>query len=198
MYALLILGLLWAIDMNIRNKFGTIDWRYIIIEISIIVIGILIALQVDNWKDDRNTRLKELKVLHELSSELLGDLKTLDETQKRCEDVISALGTLQMHLYKKLAYHDSLNNQAFKMVYQIRYEYRKSAFENLKSIGVELISNDSLKKMLIELYEYSYPRHLKIIDIEANSEKYRVFTTKIEFMYTDKSKTIKVLKLTSC
>jgi hypothetical protein len=164
---------LCTIGMNLKDGIRRIDWKYIIIEISIIVIGILIALQVDNWKTERNTRLKEIAVLRELNSELLSDLTSISVATKRCDGAIKDLGILQMHLYRKQPYVDSLQDHAFKIVYQIIFEHKNSAFDNLKTNGIDLVSNESLRLLILGLYEYNYPRHLKIIDIETNIEKYR-------------------------
>ena len=158
--------------MMIRGLMNIFNWKYITIEVAIIVIGILIALQVGNWKEDHDTRLQELRSLRELNSELLSDLNSLTETEKRCDDVISSLRIVQLHLLNKRQYNDSLQDYAYKIIYEIHFQYRSSAFNSLRTIGVDLISNDSLKHLLVELYDYSYPRNTKLIDSEANREKY--------------------------
>ncbi len=151
------------------------NWKYVLIELFIIVIGILIAFRVDNWKEGRNTKLRELQTLRELKLELSSDLNTISSMQNRCDDVISSLGILQLHLYKKKTYHDSLQDYAYKIVYGIQFQYRNSAFNNLKTIGIDLISNDSIKFRLVELYDYTYPRLSRMIDLEANKSKYADF-----------------------
>ena len=152
-----------------------LNWRYVLIEVFIIVIGILIAFRVDNWKENRNTKVRELQTLRELKLELSSDLLTIKSMQNRCDNVISSLGILQLHLFKKEPYQDSLQDYAYKIVYEIQFQYRNSAFNNLKTIGVDLIENDSIKFQLVELYDYTYPRLSRMIDLEANKSKYTDF-----------------------
>ena len=51
----------------------------------------------------------------------------------------------------------------------IEFEPRTSAFENLKSTDINLISNDELRLRIVELYDFEYQRTLRIIDIIVNS-----------------------------
>ena len=52
---------------------------YAIGEILLVVIGILIALQVNNWNEDRKDRYKELNVLQHLKEDYTSNLEQLDE-----------------------------------------------------------------------------------------------------------------------
>ena len=82
--------------MRVIKMMEKLNWKYVLIEILIIVIGILIALRVDSWKENRNTKLRELQTLKELKQELSSDLNTIRSMQNRCDDVISSLGILQL------------------------------------------------------------------------------------------------------
>ena len=44
--------------------------RYAIGEIALVVIGILIALSINNWNEERKLRILEIKTLKELRSDL--------------------------------------------------------------------------------------------------------------------------------
>lgn len=52
---------------------------YAIGEIVLVVIGILIALQINNWNENRKDRYKELKVLQQLKEDYTSNLVQLDE-----------------------------------------------------------------------------------------------------------------------
>jgi hypothetical protein len=47
---------------------------YAIGEIAMVVIGILIALQVNNWNEDRKTLLSQVQLLTKLSEEITQDI----------------------------------------------------------------------------------------------------------------------------
>jgi hypothetical protein len=52
---------------------------YAIGEIFLVVIGILIALQVNNWNENRKDRIREQEILIQLESEFQSNLDQLDE-----------------------------------------------------------------------------------------------------------------------
>ena len=51
---------------GIKNQ----DWFVVVVEIMIVVVGIFIGLQVDDWNEARLDRLEEQKVLARLHNEL--------------------------------------------------------------------------------------------------------------------------------
>ena len=61
-----------------KNKTGKY-FKYAIGEIVLVVIGILIALQINNWNEDRKKDLLEITVLKELKKNLIDDIKDIDE-----------------------------------------------------------------------------------------------------------------------
>lgn len=44
---------------------------YAVGEIALVVVGILIALQINNWNEDSKARIREVALLEELKSNLL-------------------------------------------------------------------------------------------------------------------------------
>lgn len=54
--------------------------KYAIGEILLVVIGILIALQVNNWNENRKTYIKEQALLTDLKQELTANLQELNRT----------------------------------------------------------------------------------------------------------------------
>jgi hypothetical protein len=61
-----------------ENKTGKY-FKYAIGEIILVVIGILIALQINNWSENRKTSIKEQALLMALNQELTTNLKELDK-----------------------------------------------------------------------------------------------------------------------
>ena len=49
--------------------------RYAIGEIVLVVIGILIALSINNWNEDRKANIQEVKILEEMKDVLEGELE---------------------------------------------------------------------------------------------------------------------------
>lgn len=65
-------------DLVKKNK--TVKYfKYAIGEIVLVVIGILIALQINNWNEQRKDRVKEQVVLKKLQADFLSNLVQLEE-----------------------------------------------------------------------------------------------------------------------
>ncbi len=61
-----------------RWRFLRLDWGYAIGEFIIVVAGVLIALAVDGWNDDRVNRLQEAELVERLISDLERDARTIE------------------------------------------------------------------------------------------------------------------------
>lgn len=80
---------------NIRQKLAAENkvmqyLRYAIGEILLVVIGILIALQVNNWNEGRKDKLEVEKVLENLESEFQENLRNLNDVILKLDTVILA------------------------------------------------------------------------------------------------------------
>jgi len=132
--------------------------RYAIGEIILVVFGILIALQVNNWNEDRKLKKEELKMLLELKSvleggKLEGELEfqksQLDRnigSQASCAHIIN-------HFEANMPYTDSLKFHFANAHTRYIALVRDQAYENIKSYGFGFIQNDTLKEELIRAYE---------------------------------------------
>ncbi len=63
---------------------------YAVGEILLVVIGILIALQINNWNEGRKNKLEEQKTLIVLNQEFQSNLKQLDNKIADCEESIES------------------------------------------------------------------------------------------------------------
>lgn len=80
-----------------ENKFMAYS-RYAIGEIVLVVIGILIALQINNWNEERKARIEERGILINLSSNLIlakQQSETLILEEKRLKNLIIGILELQ-------------------------------------------------------------------------------------------------------
>jgi hypothetical protein len=124
-------------------------FKYAIGEIVLVVIGILIALQINNWNENRTQRIKELKSLEILKSEFQNNHESLKNAiaihQKR-NTAIKTLLFEDLNVYK-INQIDSIYKLA---MYGYTYNPSQSAYNSLVSSGeLNYLSNDSLKIRLI-------------------------------------------------
>ena len=161
--------------------------KYAIGEILLVVAGILIALQINNWNEGVNNRALELKLLESIYESLeadLADTKGNIAIHKRgirdLNKVIDALtGNSEIN-------QDSLSSQMAAGMLPSRFVYSTSAFETVKGKGVNIISNDSIRNQIIELYDGRYRFFLKNEDVVIEHTMYgikEVFPGRIDAAY---------------
>jgi len=147
---------------------------YAIGEIVLVVIGILIALQLNNWNAERKERALEVKTLSELLTSFQGDLKDLTfNLHTHSKGRISSEQLLKA-FDQELPYNDSLDRH-FGQFYSISVlVHSTGAFETLKSRGMDIISNDSLRRQVVRIHDLIYneilenQRSFDVVDLQEN------------------------------
>lgn len=141
--------------LAIENKFMAYS-RYAIGEIILVVIGILIALQINNWNEKRKQQLQEHKILVSLYSDFEESKNRLLESMDMQKNVVRKSSEL-IDIYegkKAKPINDSIMNYILYGAYGwYRPELLTGAYDALVNSGnSELISNDKLTKMLAEYF----------------------------------------------
>jgi hypothetical protein len=94
----------------IRENRTTQYLRYASGEIMLVVIGILIAVQINNWNEERRLKNVELQTLIEIRSSLATNLAEVQTMSKVHEAQIAQFNVLIDHVAQNLVYHDSLES----------------------------------------------------------------------------------------
>ena len=154
---------------------------YAVGEILLVVIGILIALQINNWNEWRKDREKEHKILESLSENLhrnieifhngLGMIQKLDNSSKIVFDIIDEKITYEDTIYD----HFGLASQNGVMQGLISFE----GYENYKNAGFDIILSDTVKSSVLYLFEVRYPeqdafRQLLLEQVSENIHENRM------------------------
>ena len=138
-----------------ENKFSKY-LLYAIGEIVLVVIGILIALQINNWNENRKQNIREYAVLEELKQGLEANKNILEKRKLRFKQLQYRSKKLITHLEAKRTYHDSLDTYFAAPVNNLSFGISYASFENLKSQGLDIISNKDLRLDLVKLYEEDF------------------------------------------
>ena len=138
-----------------ENKTGKY-FKYAIGEIVLVVIGILIALQINNWNNDRKDADLEIKILKEISSNLNSDISDIEHQINFNNLLIKHNSSVLNHLINKTALTDSLKHSYSFLWGYGHFSGNTVGYENLKSRGVSLIKDDLLRNAISELYENTY------------------------------------------
>ena len=91
-----------------ENKTGKYV-KYAIGEIVLVVIGILIALQVNNWNEQKKLNIQEVKMLKEFRIDLTQALDDLEGNITDLQSCIKSNEIILNQITKKLSYNDSLD-----------------------------------------------------------------------------------------
>ncbi len=139
---------------------------YAIGEILLVMIGILLALQVNNWNDGRNKLKLEESLLTEMLTNLNQDLSDLEDNLTICKRFLNSNTIVLTQLDEQVPYHDSLEYYYGNLWGNTLFIKNTSAFENLESFGFNIISNDSLRKEITNLYsaKYNYLAQVETLD----------------------------------
>ena len=129
---------------------------YAVGEILLVVLGILIALQINNLNEGRKDRITENKLLLELKENLEINRTRLQNEIQGEHNSISAINLVVEHLDHRRPYHDSLDAHFFQAFWTEDVVLSSSAFESIKSKGFEVINSDDMRKDIIELFEVTY------------------------------------------
>ena len=142
-------------NLLMENKTGKY-LKYAVGEIALVVIGILIALQINNWNEFRKERIVESNILKEILANLDTDIKSLDLKINECNEFITHSTKALQNLQNKTPITDSLKYHYSALVGHGNFQPTTIAYENLKTKGVDIIRNESTRKVISELYSITY------------------------------------------
>jgi len=142
-----------------ENKTGKY-FKYAIGEIILVVIGILIALQINNWNENRKLENNKQKLLFALKQELQINKGTL-------ENYLIGLHKNNSQVNRLINYSagaqelpvDSVRIYSSTLSYPIKLSLLNSVFEEAVSAGKFEILGDSLKQNLSFLEDFTQSRN---------------------------------------
>jgi hypothetical protein len=148
-----------------ENKFSRY-MLYALGEILLLVIGILIALQVNNWNEERKNNLQERRLLSEVQKELDSNIDKSIRSLLQLKTHDSLISILDFHMidldslaFSELFYYMTIPNETvFTHLQDVAYENYANASSELST------SYEAIASGLAKLYS-EYFR-----DIEDNSE----------------------------
>ena len=136
-----------------ENKFSKY-LLYAIGEVVLVVIGILIALNLNTNSENKKLVVQEIKILKEIKNELFVALNDVKEDFEGYKRNLTSAKIIYNSILHKESYNDSLKVHYFLLFDEERFLASQSAFESLKSVGLEIISNDLIRDDIVTVYLY--------------------------------------------
>ncbi|MCR9132894.1 MAG: hypothetical protein NXI08_09980 [bacterium] len=147
---------------NLRKYF----W-YALGEIFLVMIGILLALQVNNWNENRKIKILESKLLSQVSVALKDDIDYFEMLISRMDRSQSSAKTItNLYLNDIQITPDSLINLTDDLVLGYLFVYNEGPYEAIKSTGLDIISDDDIREKLTNLYGF----RLKRVNLALNDD----------------------------
>jgi hypothetical protein len=126
---------------------------YAIGEIVLVVIGILIALQINDANDTRKERVKEVNYLENIKTDLQINIHEMDRYLSIRTGCIEAAQRIIAHFEgEPITDYDAFNADGVSIYGWQKFYQSNNTFQELVNSGnLALISNQSIKTMLLDL-----------------------------------------------
>ena len=152
--------------------------RYAIGEIVLVVVGILIALSINNWNEAKKDLKEEITILKNIKKDVLAD--TLDvafnikyhkvflESEKKLNTYIHGNENIKE---SQIDFVNSLGSPLFTILHQ-------ASFTNLQNNDLGIITNNDLKQEISRHYDF-FVR--VILTLENEMREYETYPSKLPY-----------------
>ena len=144
--------------------------KYALGEIVLVVIGILIALQINNWNEHRKLQKEEIKILMGIKTDLKSTLIELETALNWNSESVNHIKKIKTFLKNDLSYDKELDNSFGILPHVYQPFITKTTYGSLQSLGINIIQNDSLKNNIIDMYDVVFPN---ILDYHKDEDLFK-------------------------
>jgi hypothetical protein len=155
---------------RLRQRFANLAFGPLVLEIIVVILGILIAFQIDRWAEDRRDRQAEYDYLVRLKDDLQNEIQSMDTAIDQAESRIAAVLLLEealtdpaVALERPSAVATAVETATWRSFPQIN----AFIYSELQNTGnLSLIQSDSLRRELAN--HYSSIRHHERVGLDLN------------------------------
>jgi hypothetical protein len=139
--------------------------RYAIGEILLVVIGILIALSINNWNESRKDRIQEKEILSEISETIVRNNEILENHMLLIEDINRSNEVVILWIENESEYSEEYQKEFHRCFRSGSNIFLSTAgYDELNNSGLELIGNTFLKNEIIYLFGVDNLRRGQLIN----------------------------------
>ena len=138
-----------------QNKTGKY-FKYAIGEIILVVIGILIALSINNWNENRKNRQKEKVYITNIQRDLKAQLVILKRATQGELESFENLSNAEnsFHQYNKFVVNTKTLSEISAINDRFTFNIVDTALDEIKSSGnLDIIQNSTVKDSLLKYYD---------------------------------------------
>ena len=167
-----------------ENNYG-IYLLYASGEILLVIVGILLALQIDAWSQERADRKSENYFLNQIHGELVSDSMTVHRQILLFENNLDIIESLVKEIHRPdnmNEFNSSLRSYLNDVWSPLFITVNNATFEEMKSNAkLGIIENNSLRNRIVSIYDQL--DHTQSF-IRANSEFLTPMDQKLSFAYS--------------
>ena len=131
-------------------------FKYAIGEIILVVIGILIALSINNWNEGRKSIQKGHEILVDVKENGEFNIIQFKQDIEENKKVLNSIDIILNNITVTKIYNDSLDKHFRFVNWWATAKWKSSGYEALIDHGVKIIQSKELQESIINLYEISY------------------------------------------
>ena len=132
------------------------NWQNYALEFLSIFIAVIAAFALENWNANRRDSRAEIKILTEVANGLKRDIDDVRLNVIGHKDGVAACRFWRRVVNNQPVGADSTQRYYSSLTRNFISIQNVSGYETLKSKGLEILKNDSLRAEIISLYEYDY------------------------------------------
>ena len=129
--------------------------KYAIGEIVLVVIGILIALSINNWNESRKREHLKQRLYVELYNSIKSDTVSYNQDLDRLKSVAMNATVLKEKIKFNEAYSSALDTSFAKLGLIRSIEANYTVLNRISDVGIEIIDDINLKNEVVHYYEDS-------------------------------------------
>lgn len=140
----------------IRKPNFKLNWKYAFGEVALIFIGITLAIAFQNWNEKRKEKEVENELLTQLKEDLIGlqqevksDIVNAEIMLRKADSIIDFNSAGSDNEFQKLFLH----RDDIYYLSDVQLFPSTATYENLKSVGLEIVSDVELRNKIIDLYD---------------------------------------------
>ncbi|MEQ8239669.1 MAG: hypothetical protein RIA69_10680 [Cyclobacteriaceae bacterium] len=153
--------------ISTENKFITY-LLYAIGEVILVVVGILIAVNIDDWKNESQNRKLEDKILREISSNLSLDKEGIQEDIDLMKFMSRNCDSLLTYLNRYDEPPEVMKEIGVVLRGTPHFNPNLNGYKLLETKGVDILINDELRNEISSLYEIWYTYYAKYENERVN------------------------------
>ena len=122
-------------------------------EVLLVMVGILLAVQVNNWNENRQQRIQELEILNNIRLNLIDSRLQIALAYDDNLQLIDQYRSLATIMEQDLPYSIESDTVFGNLPYWTTPFLTYTAYETLRNNGIDIIQNEELKNKIVFLYE---------------------------------------------